>query len=308
MLDLNLLRVFEALLAHRNVTVVGRHLGLSQSAVSNALGRLRVHFRDPLFVKTGKGMLPTPRALQSGDRIREALALIRASTEDAAGFQMHSSGRTFRFCMSDVGEATMLPPMMKRLRELNADVRVETYQLPNEAIPERLATGDIDFAAGYLPNLPRGTDKFRLFREHYVCMTSRDYPLGPQGKLTLKAYIAGTHVLIDSLGSGHRAIELALERRGIQPNTALRVPHFIVVPLVVANTDLIVTMPYRAALTFATSAPVRIHPLPLQIPSFDCVLAWHQRFAEDPPMRWMRSLVRDLFPEGAKNPRGAPLS
>lgn len=299
-LDLNLLRVFEALLAHHNVTIAARHVGLSQSAVSNALGRLRFHFNDPLFVKTGKGMLPTPRAVQAGERVRQALALIRSSAEESTGFQVQPSGRTFRFCMSDVGEATMLPPLMKRLRELNADVRIETYQLPSEAIPERLATGDIDFAAGYLPHLPKSIEKLRLFQEYYVCMTSRDYPLGPQGRLTLKSYLSATHVLIDSLGSGHRIIERAFERRGVQPNAALRVPHFIVIPLVVAATDLIVTIPYRAALAFAGSVPVRIHPLPLKIPSFDCVLSWHQRFAQDPPMRWMRSLVRDLFPEEPK--------
>ena len=86
MLDLNLLRIFEALLTHRNVTIAARHVGLSQSAVSNALGRLRSHFHDALFIKTGKGMLPTPRALQAGELVRQALALIRASTEESKSF------------------------------------------------------------------------------------------------------------------------------------------------------------------------------------------------------------------------------
>jgi DNA-binding transcriptional LysR family regulator len=299
MLDLNLLRVLDAVLTYQNVTVAARHVGLSQSALSNALARLRTYFGDPLFVKTGKGMLPTARALHAGNGVRQALALIRASTEKSKDVDVQSSRRTIRFCMSDVGEATLLPPLMKRLRQLDAKVRIETYQLPTEVIAERLATGDIDFASGYFPAFPPGVQRFRLFREHYVCMTSRDYQLGPQGRLTLKDYIAAPHVLIDSLGSGHRAIERAFERRDIQPNAVLRVPHFIVIPLIVASTDLIVTIPSRAASAFAGIVPVRVHPLPLKIPSFDCVLAWHQRFAEDPLIRWMRSLIRELFPERA---------
>lgn len=297
MLDLNLLRVLDALLTHQNVTIAARHVGLSQSALSNALARLRKHFGDPLFVKTGKGMLPTARALQAGKGVRQALALIRASTEAPQSVDVPSSGRTIRFCMSDVGEATMLPPMMKRLREIGANVRIETFQLPSEVIAERLATGDVDFACGYYPPFPPGVERFRLFREHYVCLTSREYQLGPQGRLTLKNYLAAPHVLIDSLGSGHRAIERAFERRGVQPNAMLRVPHFMVIPLIIASTDLIVTIPSRAARAFAGAIPVRLHPLPLKIPSFDCVLAWHQRFADDPPIRWMRTLVRELFPE-----------
>lgn len=295
MLDLNLLRVFEAMLTHQHVTAAAREVGLSQSALSNALGRLRLHFDDPLFVKTGQGMLPTPRALQAADRVRQALALIRASTERPEGFDMQSSGRTLRFYMSDVGEAVLLPPLMKRLRSLSADLRIETYQIPTETIPDRLATGEIDFAAGYLPNLPPGIRKARLFREHYVCMTSRSYPLGPQGRMTLKNFLAAQHVLIDSLGSGHRTIERSFEQRGIQPSAALRVPHFMVIPLIVAQTDLIVTIPSRAAHAFAEIVPVRIHPLPMKIPAFDVVLAWHQRFDEDPPLRWMRALLGELF-------------
>src|SRR5690606_26056785 len=172
-----------------------------------------------------------------------------------------------------------------------ATVKVETAQLTADEIAVRLESGDIDFAAGYLPGLSGAIDHAPLFREHYVCMARVDHPLIGAGKLKLADFLAASHILIESMGSGHRIIERTLERAGARREVSLRVPHFMVVPAIVASTDRIVTLPSRVATMFSTLVPVKVHKLPVKIPSFDVALFWHARFGDDPGMRWMRNLL-----------------
>ncbi|HEV7489896.1 MAG TPA: LysR family transcriptional regulator [Rhodanobacteraceae bacterium] len=300
MLDLNLLLVFEAILLHQNVTAAAAHNGLTQSAMSNALGRLRRHFDDPLFVSTRNGMLPTPRALDLARPLMQALSLVRASAQTAKDFDPQQSKRTFRFHMTDVGEMVFLPPLVKRLDEMGATVKLETAQLASTEVAERLESGEIDFAAGYLPSLSKSVENAPLFREHYVCMTRRSHPIARNGGLTVEKFLAASHVLIESMGSGHKNIERKLNEQGIKRECALRVPHFLVIPMIVANTDRIVTIPSRVANAFSTLVQTRIHPLPVMIPSFDVSLFWHPRFRDDPPLRWLRNLMIELFQESRK--------
>jgi DNA-binding transcriptional LysR family regulator len=295
MFDLNLLLVFEAMFLHRNVTTAAANVGLTQSAMSGALARLRRQFGDPLFVNTRGAMLPTARALELARPFREALTLVRASTTDPHAFDPRQSTRTFRFQMTDVGEMVFLPRLVKRLDEIEATIKVETTQISAAEVGERLESGDIDFATAYLPNLVKSIERTALFREHYVCMTRRSYTGGRP--LTLEKFLAGSHVLIESLGSGHRIIERTLKQRGLKRDVSLRVPHFVVIPMIVADTDRIVTAPSRVASAFSALVNVQVHALPIRIPSFDVSLSWHTRFAEDPALRWMRNTMVELFRE-----------
>jgi len=183
-LDLNLLLVFEAILLHQNVTAAAAHNGLTQSAMSNALGRLRRHFDDPLFVKTRNGMLPTPRALELARPLMQALSLVRSTAHRDKGFDPQQSKRTFRFHMTDIGEMVFLPPLVKRLDEMGATVKLETAQLASAEIAERLESGEIDFAAGYLPSLSKSVEHAPLFHETYVCMTRRSHPMPTRSSST----------------------------------------------------------------------------------------------------------------------------
>lgn len=152
-------------------------------------------------------------------------------------------------------------------------------------------------AAGYLPDLPPAIVRVPLFRERYVCMTSRDNPIAADGKLKLREFLEAKHVFIEALGSGHRIIERTLERHRAGMEPALRVPHFMVIPMIIANTDLVVTIPSRVAAVFEGLVPVRTLELPLAIPTVDVSLFHHRRFAEDPPVRWMSALMTELFGE-----------
>lgn len=286
------------MLLHQNVTAAAAHNGLTQSAMSNALGRLRRHFGDPMFVSTRGGMLPTPRALELARPLRQALDLVRSSTMKDTAFDPTTSKRTFRFYMTDTGEMVFLPGLVQRLDEMGATVRIETAQIPAEEIAVQLESGELDFAAGYLASTPRSVAAARLFREHYVCMMRQSHPLANDGRLSLKDFLAASHVFIESMGSGHKNIERTLAAKGLKREVSLRVPHFVVVPMIVANTDRIVTTPSRVANVFSTLVNVRVRQVPVKFPSFDVSLFWHARFDADPGIRWMRDLMIDLFQEG----------
>lgn len=296
MFDLNLLRVFEAMLVEQNVTAAAAHVGLTQSAMSNALGRLRLQFGDPLFVKTRTGMLPTPRALQLAAPLKEALALVRSSTEELESFDPLTSERVFRLYMTDVGGMRFLPPLMKHLLGMGAKVKVETLQVDVEELSDRMTLGEVDLALGFLPRLTAAIERTSLYNEHYVCLT-RVTDADDGAKLTLKKFLQARHVAIDSMGSGLQFFDEALERQGIRRDIALRVPHFAVIPMILAETDLVVTLPSRVASGIARAAKVREHQLPFKFASFDVSLFWHPRFASDPPILWLRNLLTRLFQE-----------
>lgn len=297
--DLNLLLVFEAMFRHGSVTRAAAHVGLTQSALSSALGRLRKQFGDPLFINTRSGMLPTPRALELAPPLTEALTMVRNAMISRGAFDPRSSTRGLRVCMTDVGEVVLLPALMRHLYAHAPAMRLETTQLPSAELAVRLETSDIDLAIGYLPQLPEKIRRARLFQEHYVCMTRRNHPAGRAAPITIAEFLAARHVLIASMGSGHQVLERTLAEHGVQDNVALRVPHFVVVPLIVAGTDLIVSLPSRVADATGRLVKVKVHPLPIAIPSFDVMMYWHERVDNDPANQWLRNAVQELFGEQA---------
>jgi DNA-binding transcriptional LysR family regulator len=289
--DLNLLPVFEALLRHGNVTRAAADVGLTQSAMSSALGRLRRQLGDPLFVNTRAGMLPTPRALELAPSLTDALAIVRRALNGREAFDARRTARSLRVYMTDVGETVLLPALMRHLHEESPQLRIETAQLPAAELAVRMETGDIDLAVGYLPQLREKIHRARLFEEQYVCMTRPDR----RGALTQKEFLSARHVLISSMGSGHEQLERALAEHGVEQNVALRVPHFVVVPLIVAGTDLVVSLPKHVADVWAGLVKVKVHPLPIKIPSFDVSLYWHPRVENDAANRWLRDALLQLF-------------
>jgi DNA-binding transcriptional LysR family regulator len=294
--DLNLLRVLDAVLRERSVTGAASRLGLTQPAVSNALARLRRAFDDPLFVRSPRGMDPTPFAQALAEPVHQALGLVEAALAQRAGFDPESSTRGFRFYMSDIGEIFFLPPLIERVRREAPGVRIETVTLPLADIPAALATGELDVAVGFLPALPPPVRSRRLFRDPYVCMMRTDHP-GIRTSLTRRAFVEASHVLVSSMGSGHRVIEEALEKHGITRRIALRVPHFTVLPTVLERTDLLLTIPLRIARALEKEGRLKALKLPVPIPAADIGLHWHERVERDPGNVWLRKMMVELFAE-----------
>ena len=293
--DLNLLRVFDAVLRDRGVTAAARRLDLTQPAVSNALARLRALFDDALFVRTSAGMDATPFARELAGPVRQALALLESALAHGPGFDPATSTRAFRFYMSDLGQIEFLPPLVERALKLAPLVRLEAVALEVEDIAEALGAGTLDLAVGFLPGLGPPVRRQPLFRDPYVCLMRAGHPLA-QEKLTRKAFLAASHALVSYRG-GHRVIEEAFERAGLARRIALRVPHFTVVPMVLERSDLILTLPARVARVFERREGLKSLPIPLPIPPAEVAAHWHERFEADPGGRWLREQVAALFRE-----------
>jgi DNA-binding transcriptional LysR family regulator len=287
--DLNLLRVFDAVLHEGGVTPAAARLGLTQPAVSNALARLRKLFGDPLFVRTPTGMDATPFARELAEPVRQALALLESALAHGPGFDPATATRAFRFYMSDLGQIEFLPPLIERVEQHAPGVRLEAVALDVEDIGGALAAGTLDLAVGFLPALGPPVQRRALFRDPYVCLMRADHAIK---SLTRKRFLDAGHVLVSYRG-GHRVIEEAFERAGIR--VALRVPHFTVVPMVLERSDLILTLPARVARVYERQGKLKSLPVPLQIPVADVGVHWHERFEADPGNRWLREQVIELF-------------
>jgi DNA-binding transcriptional LysR family regulator len=294
-LDLNLLRVFDAVLRDRSVTGAARHLGLTQPAVSNALARLRAQFEDALFVRTPTGMDATPFARDLAEPVRQALALLESALAHGPGFDPATSTRVFRFYMSDLGQIEFLPPLVERAQRVAPKVRLEAVALEVEDIGDALAAGGIDLAVGFLPGLGPPVRRQALFRDPYVCLMRANHPAAA-ARLTRRAFLESPHALVSYKG-GHRVIEEALERAGLARNIALRVPHFTVVPMVLERSDLILTLPSKIARVYERQGGFRVLPPPVPIPPADVAAHWHERFERDPGNRWLRETITELFTE-----------
>jgi DNA-binding transcriptional LysR family regulator len=290
-LDLNLLRVFDAVLRGGSVTAAAAQLELTQPAVSNALARLRGLFGDPLFHRAAGGMQPTPLARELAEPVRQALALLESALAHGPGFDPASSTREFRFYMSDLGQIEFLPPLVERVRATAPGVRLEALALEVEDLADALATGALDLAVGFLPGLGPPVQRRALFRDPYVCLMRAGHPIRA---LTKRTFLEASHALVSYRG-GHRVIEEALERAGVGRRIALRVPHFTVVPMVLERSDLILTLPARVARVFERRGKLKSLPPPLSLPPAEVAMHWHERFDRDPGNRWLRERLVELF-------------
>jgi DNA-binding transcriptional LysR family regulator len=291
-LDLNLLRVFDAVLHDRTVTAAAARLRLTQPAVSNALGRLRRLLGDPLFVRTASGMEATPFARGVADPVRQALALIETALAHGPGFEPATATRAFRFYMSDLGQVEFLPPLVERVQRLAPGVRLEAVALDLEDIADALGSGALDVVVGFLPGLGPPIARRALFRDPYVCLMRADHPIE---RLTRKKFLEASHALVTYRAGGHRVIEEALERAGVARRIALRVPHFTVMPMVLERTDLILTLPARVARVYESRGRFKSLPPPVPIPAAEVAVHWHERFDGDPGNRWFRQQIVELF-------------
>jgi DNA-binding transcriptional LysR family regulator len=281
-IDLNLLHVFHAVHAARSVSRAAETLGLSQPAVSHALTRLRLLLHDPLFVRAPGGVAPTPRADQLARQVAAALQLLDVALHEADHFDAARSQRRFTLHMSDIGADEFLPLLMADIAAQAPGVRLEAVQLPPEAIGAALDEGRLDLAFGYLPGLA-GTEQATLLTERYVVLLRRGHPL---------ARALRDRAALDRLDfivvRSHTEPAKALQLLGLEARIRLALPHFMVVPPILAATDLAVVMPLRPALRFAQRHALQVVEPDLGLPPFPVAMHWTWRQAHDAGHRWLR--------------------
>lgn len=291
-IDLDLLPVLDALLRRRNVTQAGIDVGLSQPAVSRALGRLRALFDDPLLVRAPGGLVLTPRAERLAPEVTAVLTAVRGLFR-SDDFDPAAIRRTLRLAAADVQILLLLPALQARLvREApGVDLRVENYQ--PQLIP-RMQRGELDFTFALATTpLPPGAVSEPLGQDDLVLVHRRGHPLAG------RAWQAGDysrvdHVAISLFGDGQSDLDAALAAQGISRRIAVAVPHFISALAIVAQTDLITTISGAFARRFAPLFDLVWCPAPILTDPLILTLVWNQMRSADPVCRWFRDLVRQV--------------
>lgn len=295
--DLNLLLALDALLQEGNVTRAARRVGLSQSAMSHALRRLRHLLSDPLFVRVGNTMRPTPRAQSLRQPVQEVLTQIERVLAPPVDFRPETLEREFRILAWDYLQLVLIPELVSRVAQIAPHVRLEVQDVQVPHFQERLSTGDADCAVSFVGDLdlPASIERVALFTDRLVCLV-RDDLAGVPMHLDWETYASLGHLLSIPRGTEYPvtvAIDRALARRGFKRRRCLTVTGVLLIPSVLPRTDYVATVGERVADLLCRNFPLRkVYP-PFRRTDFPISLLWDRRYGQDPAHAWLRSLLRE---------------
>jgi DNA-binding transcriptional LysR family regulator len=287
-IDLNLLVILRALLNERHVTRAAQRIGLSQSATSHALARLRELLGDPLLVRSGRALTLTPRAASLLPALERGLGDLASAIAGEPEFDPSTARRTFAIGTSDYLQALIMGPLLRELATRAPGIDLSVVVFPN--VRELIDSSAIDLAVTVPSPEMRPLVHQALFEENFLCMVRRDHP-EIKKRPSLDKYLGQRHVMVAPSGTPGSFVDTILAERGLQRRVALRVTNFLIAPVVVCETDFINTMPARLARQLAKIYPLRLVPPPLELPTFEYGMYWHRRLDQDPAQRWLREFV-----------------
>ncbi len=299
--DLNLLVALDALLMERNVTRAAARIGLTQSAMSHKLRRLRELFGDDLLVGGRHGMVPTERANELVGPVRRGLLELHAAVRSSASFEPAAAKRDFTIISSDYADFVILGRVLETLAEQAPGIGVRICP-PTDDSALMLEDGRADLVMGEALE-GSGLKQRSVFEETFIVILRKGHPILKDGPLTLEKYLQLRHVLV-SRDEGPGLVDVALAEQGLTRRVVLRTPYFVGVPFMIARSELVATMPRGLAEEAATFAALELLPPPLALPSFRIMMTWHERAHRDPAHRWVRELSRRLTAEAIAARRG----
>jgi DNA-binding transcriptional LysR family regulator len=292
--DLNLFVMLHVVLEERSATRAAKRLNVTQSAVSNAIARLRAVLGDPLVVRSGRGLAPTPRAEELAPFVAQAVAQLQLAVDRGAAFVPEASERRFTLALTDnhqTSEAARIAEFFARklpraaLRLVSSDYLVAT---------DGLATGDVD--AAFVPSMMQtpGVRARPIFEEQACLVVRRDHPR-VRGKLTPKLFNELPHidveVVLGRTGVGHRLAEQHWKSAGLERKVAVTVPYFTTAAMIASRTDCIAGLPSRMAKVLCKHLPIKVASAAFPMPRMGMSLVWHERTDADPGGRYFRDLV-----------------
>ncbi|MGQ7933561.1 LysR family transcriptional regulator [Paraburkholderia sp. D1E] len=298
--DLNFLYVIQALADERSVSRAADRLGLTQPAVSHALGKLRTLFQDDLFVRAGSVMAPTPVGERLIEGVAHVLNVVQQEIWSAKSFDASTSIRTFSVCLSDMGVIVLLPRLLAALRERAPLASLKPIQVPSLELASALQDGAVDLAIGYLGKLGENLRQQPLFRRSLVGIV-RGGKTRKKVRMTLEQFMERKHVVAGTLALTNQLLEKELRRHGARLKVGVDVPYLLAVPSLVATSDFVAAVPDELADLFARLANVDVFELPIELPDLTVQQFWHARYHNDAGHRWFRGLVNEtLRQDGGK--------
>lgn len=290
-IDLNLLPALDALLRHRSVSLAARELDMSQSALSAALARLRKLLGDPLFVRTGRGLAPTPRAAALAQPVREILDAVRERVVRGGAFDPAVDSRSFRLLMTDVGAYVLWPRILRALRVEAPACSPSLRVVPPQDIAGELAEGRGDLAIGAFPGLPLSLFQRRLFERRYVCLLSREHPLARGARIGLHEFARAPQVVVRMASGIQDRVDEELARHRLARSDVLEAHSYLTVPPLLESAGYLCVLPGQLADELTRHGPLVARPIPVKTPASTIRMYWHRRMNDDAGHAWLRSLV-----------------
>jgi DNA-binding transcriptional LysR family regulator len=302
--DLNLFVVLEAIYREGNITRAGHQLNLTQPAISHALKRLRDLLHDPLFVRQGPHMVPTPFTRNMIEQVRQALQILEVNLSASRNFVPEHTRRNFHLSLWEYAEALILPTLLQRLTHAAPGMSISTSRVKRRDLETELASGSVDLAFDIPMTM---SDRIRhkwLLNEPFVVIARHGHPAINE-KLDLDTYLGQRHVQVSSRRHGPSLVDVELSRRGLRRQVFLRSQHNQAACMVVSKTDMLLTLPERHAQLLNTGLMNQVHPFPLQAPRLEAHLYWHESVENDPANRWLREEIEKVLAPEPRAP-GAP--
>ena len=289
--DLNLLVVFKTLYEERNVTKASKKIGITQPAMSNALNRLRYLVKDELFIRGPKGMRPTPRANELSSPIQTALNNLELSLS-SINFDPLTTKKLYKISISDDVAPLILPNLINFLEKEspNSSLRIRSEQ-GSEAL-KLLDSNDIDFAIGRFEMVSTRFESVDLYTEKYVCMMNSDHPLAKDEKLSIEQYLSSKHLRVAPAGTPVAPIDRSLSQLNLEREIFARIDLVTMAPLILKNSDLILTLPSKTAHRMAKNYNFSIAELPIGLEQRQTKLLWHRELTNHPAYDWIKSQIR----------------
>lgn len=299
--DLNLLRVFDAMIAELSTVRAGERIGLSQPAVSSALARLRALLGDELFVREGNRMMPTSRAVELREPIRQALAGMEEALVSATVFDPATSSRSFVLVGSDYFSTLLMPPLAARLAEVGSSITLQMIDHASSEVFEILSSGRADIVIDRALVPPEWIKSQKLFQSWLVCIARQGHPMlasagiRPGQSIPADIFCAIPHALRSADGSKMGTIDPALARLGLSRRVLVTVPHFQAVALAVEASEMLGSIPVHFARTLTGRLKIDVYMPPMDSPKMDVNMYWLRRFDRDPGNAWLRGQIADVL-------------
>jgi DNA-binding transcriptional LysR family regulator len=302
-LDLHTLEAFDCLLRERSVTRAAQRMGMSQSSMSELLGRLRERFGDPLLVRTREGMVLTDRAQQLIPNVRNAIEPLRELAEPTLEFESATASVRFRVTATDYAQLLLMSSLVRQLQAMAPGCSVDLVTVNLRAVEVALETGDVDLAIAYYPDPPPSLRRGPLFADHYVCIARQGHPATSRA-LSAEEFASLPHISVSPSGLSYFAgvVDSALEAHGLTRRVVITCPHFLLASHLVSQTDLVLAMPHRAALALTKFFPIEMVEIPLSMSRVDVSMYWHERCHHSTSHRWLREQVRSLLTDPGAPP------
>jgi DNA-binding transcriptional LysR family regulator len=291
-LDIDWLNVFVEVYKTHSVSRAADRLDMAQANASIALNKLRRHFADRLFTRTSRGMEPTPYAQHIYPEVAASVERLVKLSGARPSFDAATARRHFRICMTDISEVVVLPTLVNHLRSVAPGVLIETERIWSDSA-RRLESGEVDLAVGFMPHLEAGFYQQTLFEQDFVCLAAGRHPR-IRAKPSKQAFLAEGHILVTTSGTGHAIVDKVLAQKGYRRRIVMKVPSFLAVARIVAQTELLVIVPRRLGQALAQQERVRMFEPPVTLPSFAVKQHWHERFHADAGNAWLRRILSEL--------------